>query len=119
MKNTALLILLFLSGATFAKEYSIIANEHTYEGCNYYDVEIWSDNGTPDDRSDDIKMGSGTINDCDRGVADPGGDPNGDLTPIIREKVQLEDNCFNYLICLLDQKGETVACGGAHGCMEE
>lgn len=57
MKKPFMLLLftLALSTAISAANYPILNDTHTRYGCTYYDITIWDDNGTPEDRSDDFK----------------------------------------------------------------
>lgn len=85
-----------------AKPYSIIDNRHTADGCDYYDITVWDDNGTPDDRSDDVEMGSGTINDCDGVHVD---EPTEGAMALVIDFYEVKDGCFGYVIKIVDNQG--------------
>ncbi|MDZ7848674.1 MAG: hypothetical protein U5L96_19130 [Owenweeksia sp.] len=57
-----------MSTICIAKPYAKIEDSHDSEGCTYYDVVIYDDNGTADTETDDYRLSGGTINDCDRVV---------------------------------------------------
>jgi hypothetical protein len=73
-----------------------IENRHTFEGCDYYDIVIYDDNGTPDDPSDDTRLGGGTIKDCDR--VHTGSPTNGINTNIRDTYVDPNLGCLVYIV---------------------
>lgn len=101
------IFLLGISASCFAGTYVIIDNQHTHQGCDYYDVTIYDDNGTPGDRSDDIELGSGTINSCDRSVP---GDPNDD-TALVTGSYSPEPGCTFYEVEIVNHLKQTVTVG--------
>ncbi len=81
-----LFILLGLASSFQAAPYALINDHWERHGCHYWKVTIWDDNGTPHDTSDDSKIVTDTMNDCD--------DP-----PINRKKnARISEDSFNAIV---------------------
>lgn len=107
IKSILSFILVFTSIIAFAKPYSIINSHFTQEGCRYWRVTVWDDNGTPHDPSDDLKVANATLNDCDDQPGTLGGSPNNDpIHTIVADHYtslnNIGEECTFYLIRILD-----------------
>lgn len=109
MKLFATLILACSFFCSFAADpyYSAkIVKTHYHLDCVYFDVQVWSDNGTPGDPSDDFVVGEGTIKKCDPYV-------NGIITPstVITTYQDTQTGCIIFEVTVLDDEGDPFAEG--------
>ena len=112
--KTLFITFLSLAGLLIvAKPYSMINNQHTAEGCTYYDVAVWDDNGTPGDRTDDFLLAEGTLNDCtDKPAAPPAsGNTEGVEALLTEERYYPEHEFTVYWINIINEDEESVAYG--------
>lgn len=110
----------FITSLAIAGQYSLIDKQHTVDGCTYYDVSVWDDNGTPGDHSDDHRVAQGTINDCTDipGMVPPSGDNKG-VGAIIDERNPIDEPpCIAYTVSVINQYGEAVATDILFDCKE-
>lgn len=114
MKFKDLLTIVFVLAGTamFAAPYTVINEHFTHDGCRYWRVTVWDDNGTPHDTSDDIQMAKGTLNDCDD---QPGnGDPNnGPIHTVVADTYTMQNDlgqdCTFYVVRILDGSERIIA----------
>lgn len=108
MKFQITFVLISLVFICSAEPYAKIEDQHTDEGCTYYDVVIYDDNGTDDD-ADDTRIGGGTIRDCDRVHGDsPSVNP-----VIINIQMDPDTGCRYYLVEIGTAGGDVIGTGGA------
>jgi len=107
MKTKISLLITLATGIILsAKPYALIDKEFTKDGCDYFVVSVWDDGGTPFDRSDDIKMGTSTFNDCVDGVVHD--EPVGELTASVVDHFQMEGDCYGYVVKISDSQGNEI-----------
>lgn len=104
--------MILLCFASQARYYSMITSSHTHNGCEYFNVTVFDDNGTPGNTSDDIRMGSGTISDCEvhQMIEDP--------TSNVLETAEAPGTppCLIFSIEIYNGDGSTIATGVVGSC---
>jgi hypothetical protein len=101
-----LLLFVGLSAASpsFAEYIARVTNTVQTGGCAYITVTVWDDNGTPNDRSDDTRIGSTTLStgpDCPGGNPDPDPVTSGETY----ENIEVDQNPSNEGMIEVDYAG--------------
>jgi hypothetical protein len=94
--------LVFPLHAAASDYYVVVLPPLTANGCKLYPVRVYDDNGTPLDNSDDIKVGSGIIEDCSGNEIITSGEYIATLDNIIEDPL---GNCDGAVISIYDAVG--------------
>lgn len=110
-----LTVCFFTAVAADPNYWATIKRQHRHLDCIYFDVEIWSDNGTPSDPNDDYVVGTGTVSKCDTHVNN--GTPS-NLNTALSTYLDPSTNCLMFEVSILDSEGNPYAEGliGDDGC---
>lgn len=105
---TALFISCFFVAEAADPHYSAkIKRTHSHLDCIYFDIEIWSDNGTPADPNDDYVVGTGTISKCGDYVNNPPSSPTTSTSYFIEPST----SCLIFEVTILNNEGNPYAEG--------